>query len=156
VLAVVSFAGYWHLSQPRPAPDVVFTSITGEKIAAGDLRGRVLLVNFWATDCAVCVREMPKLVQTYNQFRSRGLELVAVAMRYDPPNYVLDYTEKNALPFKVALDPMGELAKAFGNVKLTPTTIVIDKRGQMVERILGEPDFRALEKLIEEKLAEAV
>lgn len=155
VLAGVSFGAYSRFSQPRAAPEVVFTSITGEKIAAADLRGRVVLVNFWATDCVVCVREMPKLVQTYNQFRSRGLELVAVAMRYDPPNYVLDYTEKNALPFKVALDPLGELAKAFGNVKLTPTTIVIDKRGHMVERILGEPDFPKLEKLIEEKLAES-
>jgi peroxiredoxin len=138
------------------APDVVFTSITGEKLATADLRGRVVLVNFWATDCAVCIREMPQLVRTYSRFRSRGLELVAVAMRYDPPNYVLDYTEKNALPFKVALDPMGEFAQAFGDVKLTPTTIVIDKRGRMVKRILGEPDFAELEKLIEEKLAEAV
>jgi peroxiredoxin len=138
------------------APDVVFTSITGEKLATADLRGRVVLVNFWATDCAVCIREMPQLVRTYGRFRSRGLELVAVAMRYDPPNYVLDYTEKNALPFKVALDPMGEFAQAFGDVKLTPTTIVIDKRGRMVKRILGEPDFAELEKLIEEKLAEAV
>jgi peroxiredoxin len=156
VLALVGVAGYSRFLQPRAAPDVVFTSITGERIAAADLRGRVVLVNFWATDCVVCVREMPKLVQTYNQFRSRGLELVAVAMRYDPPNYVLDYTARNALPFKVALDPMGELAKAFGNVTLTPTTIVIDKRGQMVERILGEPDFPALEKLIEQKLGEAL
>ena len=74
-------------------------------------------------------------------------------MRHDPPNYVLRYAEKNALPFKVALDPMGELAKAFGNVRLTPTTIVIDRHGNMVKRIVGEPDFPALDALIERSLA---
>jgi peroxiredoxin len=154
-LGIAGFAAY-SAFQSRKAPEVVFTSITGEKLETAGLRGRVVLVNFWATDCAVCIREMPQLIRTYNQFSSRGLEMVAVAMRHDPPNYVLDYTEKNQLPFKVALDPMGDLARAFGNVKLTPTTIVIDKRGQMVKRILGEPDFPELERLIEEKLAEAV
>jgi peroxiredoxin len=95
-------------------------------------------------------------VTTYNKYRQQGFEFIAVAMRYDPPNYVINYTEKNALPFRVALDPMGNLAKAFGDVKLTPTTIVIDKRGNIVTRILGEPDFAKLEALIEQKLAEKV
>jgi len=93
-------------------------------------------------------------VTTYNKYGKRGLEFIAVAMRHDPPNYVISYTEKNALPFKVALDPLGEAAKAFGNVQLTPTTIVIDRHGNSVSRILGEPDFAKLEALIERKLAE--
>ena len=154
VLAALAFAGYAAFIQVNPAPAVTFTSIKGEKVATADLRGRVVLVNFWATDCATCVKEMPRLVETYNKHREKGFELIAVAMRYDPPNYVLSYTEKNALPFKVALDPMGELAKAFGDVKLTPTTVVIDKRGNIVTRILGEPDFAKLDALIAEKLAE--
>ena len=147
-------AGVLFWGRTVPAPAVTFTSLTGERVGTADLRGRVVLVNFWATDCAVCVREMPRLVQTYNTYRPRGLEVIAVAMRHDPPNYVLGYVEKTGLPFKVALDPMGDLAKAFDDVKLTPTTVVIDKRGNIVKRILGEPDFAALEKLIEQKLAE--
>ena len=154
VLGALAFAGYVGLVRVTPAPAVTFTSIKGEKVATAELRGRVVLVNFWATDCATCVKEMPRMVETYNKHRERGLELIAVAMRYDPPNYVLNYTEKNALPFKVALDPLGELAKAFGDVKLTPTTVVIDKRGNIVARILGEPDFAKLDALIAEKLAE--
>jgi peroxiredoxin len=138
----------------QAAPGVTFVSIKGEKLATSELRGRVVLVNFWATDCPVCVKEMPRLVQTYRRFEPQGLEMVAVAMRHDPPNYVLSYTEKNALPFRIALDPRGELAKAFGNVMLTPTTIVIDRKGNMVARIIGEPDFAKLEALIEQKLAE--
>jgi peroxiredoxin len=153
--AVVVGAVYTLYLKDNAAPQVVFTSIQGEKLSTADLRGRVVLVNFWATDCPVCVKEMPRLVQTYRSYAPKGLELIAVAMRYDPPNYVLDYTDRNKLPFKVALDPMGDLAKAFDGVQLTPTTVLIDKHGKVVQRILGEPDFGKLEKLIEQKLAEA-
>ena len=156
LLGIVGYAVYAGFARNAPAPEVTFVSIEGERISTADLRGRVVLVNFWATDCAVCIREMPKLVETYNKHRERGFELIAVAMRYDPPNYVLSYTRKNELPFKVALDPMGALAKAFDDVMLTPTTIVIDKRGNIVARILGEPDFADLDRLIGEKLAEPV
>lgn len=156
VLGVLGFSAYTGLFRTHPAPGVTFTSLKGEKLATADLRGRVVLVNFWATDCPTCIKEMPQMVRTYNKYQAQGFELIAVAMRHDPPNYVISYTEKNALPFTVALDPMGTLAKAFGEVKLTPTTIVIDKRGNIVTRILGEPDFARLEALIEEKLAESV
>ena len=156
VLAVAGYAAYRALFATTAAPAVAFTSIKGERVTTQDLRGRVVLVNFWATDCVVCVKEMPRMVTTYRKYQPRGFEFIAVAMSYDPPNYVLNYTEKNALPFRVALDPMGELAKAFGDVKLTPTTIVIDKRGNIVARIIGEPDFAKLDALIEQKLAEQV
>jgi peroxiredoxin len=148
-----AYVAFFHVP---PAPAITLTSITGEKLATANLRGRVVLVNFWATDCAVCLKEMPQMVRTYEKYRKRGFELIAVAMPYDPPNYVLHYTDKNGLPFKVALDPMGEATRAFGDVKLTPTTILIDKRGNMIWRIIGEPDFAKLDALIEQKLAEPV
>ena len=135
-------------------PQVTFVSIKGERITVADLRGKVALVNFWATDCAICVKEMPQLVEPHQKYQSREFETIAVAMRHDPPNYVLAYAEKNALPFKVVLDPMGEIAKAFGDVKLTPTTFIIDKRGNVVKKIVGEPDFKKLHELLEKKLAE--
>ncbi len=137
-------------------PQVVFVSIQGEKIASADLRGRVVLINFWATDCVICIKEMPEMVRTYDRYRERGLEFIAVAMRHDPPNYVIHYTEKNRLPFKVALDPMGELATAFGSVTFTPTTFVVDRRGRIVLKITGAPDFAKLNALLEEKLKEPV
>lgn len=135
-----------------PAPQVTFTSLAGESIATAGLKGRVMLVNFWATDCPVCVREMPDLVRTYDKFRGRGLELVAVAMRHDPPNYVIRFTETNRLPFKVALDTMGEHARAFGSVNSTPTTFVIDRHGNIADRIVGKLDYSRLHALLEDKL----
>ncbi|MEI6484263.1 MAG: TlpA disulfide reductase family protein [Betaproteobacteria bacterium] len=134
------------------APEVQFNTLKGERINTSDLRGKVVLVNFWATDCEVCVREMPKLVETYRKFEPRGFETIAVAMRYDPPNFVVNYAEKNALPFKVALDVSGELAQRFGNVSLTPTTFIIARDGRIVKRFLGEPDFEALHVLLEKEL----
>lgn len=154
VAGVLTFAAFAIWSAKPAAPQVTFVSLQGEKITTGDLRGKVVLVNFWATDCVTCVREMPDIVATYNKYQEQGFETIAVAMKHDPPNYVLNYTEKNKLPFKVALDPVGDLAKAFGEVKLTPTTFIIDKQGKLVMRILGEPDFAKLHALLEEKLKE--
>ena len=156
LVATVTLLLFTVFGQQAPAPQVTFVSLKGERIAAGDLKGKVVLVNFWATDCAICIKEMPDMVRTYERYRDRGLEFIAVAMKHDPPNYVIQYAEKNRLPFKVALDPLGELAKAFGDVKLTPTTFVIDKRGNIAGRIQGEPDFAKLRKLLEAKLAESV
>ena len=144
LLATVTLA-----AQPLPK----INEINYPKVIAAQ-KGKVVLVNFWATDCPVCLREMPRLVETHRKFQARGFETVAVAMWYDPPISVVDYAEKNKLPFKVAFDPVGENGKAFGDVTLTPTTFVIDKRGNIVSRILGEPDFKKLHELLETKLAE--
>lgn len=157
ILAIVVLAlaalGYFSLSAKQPAPDVVFTSITGEKVSMQNLRGKVVMVNFWATSCTTCIKEMPQMVETYNKYKGKGLDFIAVAMSYDPPNYVLNYAQTRALPFKVALDTQGDVAKAFDDVKLTPTTYVIDKNGNIIKRYVGEPDFAALHRLLEDALA---
>ena len=141
-------------AQPK-APAVQYVSIKGQQTSQAALQGKVVLVNFWATSCTGCMAEMPKLVETHKKYADQGFETVAVAMSYDPPNYVSAYTEKAQLPFFVALDTDGSIAKAFGDIKLTPTTVLIDKQGKVVQRYLGEPDFKQLHTLIEQKLREA-
>lgn len=152
VLAALGMGGYAALNKRETAPEVTFLSIKGEKITPESLRGKVVMVNFWATSCTTCVAEMPQMVDTYNKFKANGLEFVAVAMSYDPPNYVVNYAETRQLPFKVALDTDGSAAKAYGNVAMTPTTFVIGKDGKILKRYLGEPDFPALHKLLAESL----
>ncbi|MGH8808619.1 MAG: peroxiredoxin family protein [Noviherbaspirillum sp.] len=149
----IALIGYFSVSTEKTAPDVTFTSLSGEKITMQSLRGKVVMVNFWATSCTTCVKEMPDMVQTYNKYKDKGLDFVAVAMSYDPPNYVLNYAQTRNLPFKVALDTQGEVAKSFDDVKLTPTTYVIDKNGRIIKRYVGEPDFAALHQLLEKALA---
>lgn len=152
VLAIAA-VGYFSFSAPKAAPEVTFTSLNGDKITSASLRGKVVMVNFWATSCTTCVHEMPQMVETYNKYKDKGLEFVAVAMSYDPPNYVLNYAETRKLPFKVALDAQGDVAKSFGEVKLTPTTFVIDKNGNVIKRYVGEPEFGELHRLLEKALA---
>lgn len=153
VVIAIAAAGYFTWSSTSAGPNVTYTTLTGEKVTSQDLRGKVVLVNFWATSCASCIREMPDMVSTYNKFKGQGLDFIAVAMSYDPPNYVLNYVETRKIPFKVALDVNGEVAKAFGDVKLTPTTFVIDKKGNIIKRYVGEPDFAALHQLLQTALA---
>ncbi|MGI4848446.1 MAG: TlpA disulfide reductase family protein [Janthinobacterium lividum] len=153
-LVLALAAGAWlSLARKDVAPEVTFTSLDGKQFTSASLHGKVVMVNFWATSCETCVKEMPAMVQTYNKYKGQGLEYVAVAMSYDPPNYVVNYAQTRSLPFKVALDTKGELARAFGEVKLTPTTYVIDKQGHILKRYVGEPNFNELHALLEKAIA---
>lgn len=152
VIALLAI-GYLSWSSRDQAPDVVFTNLKGQQITSEALRGKVVMVNFWATSCTACVAEMPKMVETFNKYNDKGLEFFAVAMSYDPPNYVLNFAETRKLPFHVAIDASGNIAQAFGDVQLTPTTFVIDKQGQIVKRYVGEPDFGQLHQLLEKELS---
>jgi peroxiredoxin len=149
--AYVALRGTGHES----APNVPYTLLDGKQGNLEQLRGKVVLVNFWATSCVTCVKEMPQLVATHQKYSPRGYETLAVAMSYDPPAYVANFADSRQLPFSVALDGSGEIAKRFGDVRLTPTTYLINKRGEIVKRYVGEPDFAALHRLVEELLAEA-
>ena len=137
------------------APESSFVLLDGSTISTQQLQGKVSLVNFWATSCTSCVAEMPELMTTYNKFKDRGYETVAVAMSYDPPSYVVNFAQTRQLPFKVAIDNTGGVARAWGDVKLTPTTFLLDKRGVVVKRFVGTPDFAELHQLIDKLLAES-
>jgi peroxiredoxin len=143
----------WNAAQPAPA--VTYTLLDGAVLSSADLRGKVVLVNFWATSCTACVQEMPKFVATHAKFRQRGYDTLAVAMSYDPPAYVASFAESRKLPFGVVIDNTGAIARSFGNVRGTPTTFLINKRGEIVKSYVGEPDFAALHGLIESLLDQA-
>nr|WP_245660770.1 TlpA disulfide reductase family protein [Polaromonas jejuensis] len=151
VAGLVSLSG---CSGNQAAPESTFVLLDGSKQTTADLKGKVTLVNFWATSCVTCVAEMPKVIATYNKYKGQGYDTLAVAMSYDPPSYVVNYTETRQLPFKVAIDNTGKVAKAWGDVQLTPTTYLVNKRGEIVKQYVGEPDFAALHQLIEKLLAE--
>jgi peroxiredoxin len=129
---------------PRSLPPLEYRLIDGRRLGPVDLRGKAVLVNFWATSCAVCVAEMPELSSVYEAYRGRGLELLAVAMPYDRPDHVLHFASTRRLPFPVALDPMGEAVAAWGGVEGTPITWLAGPDGRILRRWLGRPDFAAL------------
>jgi peroxiredoxin len=138
----------------QSAPSVGYTLLDGTPSSMEALRGKVVLVNFWATSCTTCVHEMPQIVATHERFKARGFETLAVAMSYDAPASVVRFAQSRQLPFGVVIDNTGAVARSFGDVELTPTTVLIDKHGQIVKRYVGRPDFAALGSLVEALLAE--
>lgn len=135
-------------------PKFELTLLDGSKFNQVELTGQVAIINFWATTCAICVKEMPQMVETYQNYQEKGLDFVAIAMSYDPPMYVIDFTDKRKLPFKVAMDSDGTAAKAFGGIEATPTTFLINKQGKIIKEYVGEPNWIELRSLIENALTE--
>jgi peroxiredoxin len=153
-VAVAAAGAFFVSTGSSAAPQSTFVLLDGSKKTTADLKGKVALVNFWATSCTTCVAEMPKIIATYDKYQSKGYDTLAVAMSYDPPSYVVNYAQTRKLPFKVAIDNTGAVARAWGDVQLTPTTFLVNKRGEIVKRYVGEPDFGQLHQLIEKLLAE--
>jgi peroxiredoxin len=132
--------------QTNSVKNLNLITINGQKITSQQLLGKITLINFWATDCPGCINEMPGLIETYNQYKDQGLEVIAVAMYYDPPSRVISFTKNNNLPFPVVLDTNKEIINKFNNVKLTPTSIILDKNGYVINTIIGEIDFNEFNK----------
>jgi peroxiredoxin len=132
---------WWLTRAPASAPEITFKTIGHGPIAMTSLRGQPVLITFWATSCATCIKEMPHLFSLYADYRSRGLEIIAVAMPYDPPNRVDRMVREREIPYPVAVDVLGQAARAFGGVELTPTTFFISPEGGIVERRIGALDM---------------
>ncbi len=151
ILALLAFLVF-HLTKSQPAPDVTFTTLQGKEISMASLKGKVVLVSFWATDCRVCVSEMPDLVNTYNTHKIKGFEIIAVAMPYDPPAQVLNYATQKALPFPVMHDGFGQMVMQFGGVPATPTAYIFNKQGHQIQYTVGRLDFEKLNLLLDKEL----
>ena len=143
------------VSNNAPAPQVAYTQLDGTPANTAALNGKVVMVNFWATTCAVCIKEMPQLIATHNMFKARGLQTLAVAMSYDPPTLVVDFAQRKQLPFTVVIDNTGAVARSYGDVQGTPTTLLINKKGRVVKRYVGAPDFNELQQRVNALLMES-
>lgn len=137
---------------PRQAPDITFSLLDASSLALSQLRGRPVLVSFWATTCPTCVEEMPDLVALHQALRPRGFELIAVAMPYDPPSQVQDFAQRHQLPFPIALDVQGQATAAFGNVRYTPTAFLIDPAGTIVYQYTGRLDVDRVRRMVNKQL----
>lgn len=153
-VAAIAYGVWQRTAAPQATPPLGYTLLNGTPAHTRELTGHVVLVHFWATSCSVCRQEMPDLIATHAHFEPQGFETLAVAMAYDAPAHVVRYTEDHALPFQVAIDHDGSLAAGFGDVAATPTSVLINRRGEIVERHVGRLDFAALNASIERLLAE--
>ena len=148
LLAVLVF----EITNNKQAPNVTFTTLQGKKISMASLKGKVVLINFWATECRACVTEMPALASIYNEYKSKGFEVIAVAMPYDPPAQVLNYATQKKLPFPVMDDGLGDVVKQFDDVSVTPTTYIYNKQGKRIQYTVGALNFKQLRQLLDREL----
>jgi len=125
-------------------PDIGLMTIDGEELRLASLQGRPVLVTFWATTCNSCLREMPHLIELYDELAPLGLEVIGIAMDYDPPNRVLAMRKARNIPYPIALDINADAARAFGDVRLTPTSFLIAPDGRIVYRKTGSMDMTRL------------
>ena len=152
VFILISIMLIFMSTQKKVVPQIDMLTISGETISTKDLIGSVYLVNFWATDCPGCIEEMPDLIDTFNKYKDNNFTIIAVSMFYDPPSRVLSYTEKNKLPFPVTLDLDKNIMNSFDNIKLTPTSVLIDKKGRVINTIIVVLDFQELHEKIDQML----
>ncbi len=152
VLVTLLVLFFLSLATNKKVPEIAVNSITGEAIKLYQVKNNFTIINFWATDCPGCIKEMPGLTNVYNQLKGQGLQIIAVSMSYDPPNQVLNFTQKNKIPFPVVLDVDGQIARSFEDIRLTPTSILIDKNGKIIDKVIGELDFNKLNALLKKHL----
>jgi peroxiredoxin len=128
-----------------PAPDFVVETIQGDTIRLSDLRGQVVLVNFWATWCPPCRVEMPGFQRVWEDYADRGFVIVGLSVDQGVRSDVTRWVEQRRLTFPIAFAP-GSVTRAYGGASTLPTSILIDRHGRMAHRVQGyyaEPALRA-------------
>ena len=152
-LVLILFLGLMSIAIfPKKAPLLKVSSTKGETMMIYDKNNKFTIVNFWATDCPGCIKEMSHLVDTYNKYKKQGIQIIAVSMFYDPPDQVLNFIKKNNIPFPVVIDADNKISLQFDSIHLTPTSILINQKGEIIDQIVGEIDFTKLEKILSKTL----
>ncbi|WP_428356682.1 TlpA family protein disulfide reductase [Methyloprofundus sp.] len=146
LVAIVFYA--WQL-KAKTAPDVQFKTISNKTLELKQLQGKVVLITFWASNCPSCRKEIPEFKSLYKNYHQQGLEIIAIAMHYDRPNHVVNLSREYQIPYDIVLDLQMHLAKAFGDISLIPTTLLINPQGEIVYQTTGVFDIVAMKKRIE-------
>ena len=153
LVVVVAVVAVWFMPAGlRQAPPLVGQTLDGRTLTLEQLRGKPVLVTFWATTCPSCVEEMPHLIELYRELQPKGLEIIGVAMAYDPPEQVHAMAAKRQIPYPIVLDAKGRIAREFDNVRLTPTSVLISPDGHIMQYRLGLLDLPKLRETIQEML----
>ncbi|WP_164521508.1 TlpA disulfide reductase family protein [Iodobacter ciconiae] len=157
IATVITIAGYLLFQTPnKQAPDIQLTSIQGQNLNPSALKNQIVLVNFWATSCTGCIKEMPELIKLQEKYKNNNYKTIAIAMDYDNPEYIANYVKEKKLPFFTQHDINGKAAKAFGDVALTPSTFLINKDSKIIKKYVGLINIQEIEILIENEIKKSM
>jgi cytochrome c biogenesis protein CcmG/thiol:disulfide interchange protein DsbE len=132
----------------RPAPDFTLTTFEGKTISLTDLRGKPIIINFWASWCPPCRIEAPLLERTWRAYKNRGLIFLGVNIQ-DRKEDALSYMREFDITYPNGPDPTGEIAIDYG-VSGLPVTFFVSRKGEVVRRWVGAIDRNALMSIVEE------
>lgn len=137
----------------QPLPDISVNTIDGRSLSLHDYADKPLLITFWATTCSSCVHEIPNLIKLYQELHPQGLEIIAVAMFYDPPSQVIELAKRHNIPYPIALDIQGKVAQSFGGVQITPTNFLVSPNQDIIIHKIGAIDINILRHKIQQLLS---
>jgi len=120
----------------RKAPDVVFKTADGKIYDLSKLTGKVVVVNFWATWCGPCRKEIPDFIEFYKNYKDKGVEIIGVSLDREGWEKVTPFLKQNPINYPIVLGN-GEIAGKFSNFNAIPTTFIIDKSGKIVDEHTG-------------------
>ena len=128
------------LAKGLPAPNFSLPGLDGQMVRLTDYRGKVVLLNIWATWCPPCVEEMPSMEKLYQKLKGEGFEILAVSIDESGAQDVLPFMKKHKLSFPALTDPEGRI-KGLYQTAGVPESFVIDKDGTLVEKVIGPRDW---------------
>lgn len=135
------------------APAFSAPNLQGKVVSNQNLNGKVTLINFWFPSCPGCVSEMPKLVQMSQDYQGKDFQIIGIAVPIDPLESVHNYVNSRKLPFEIVFDNDKIITKQFVKTELFPTSVLINKRGEVLKTFVGEPNFQELYAEVNAELA---
>lgn len=124
----------------QSAPDFTLNDMQGKKVSLADLKGKVVILNFWATWCPPCREEMPSMEMLYRKFKDQGLVILAVNVEKDGAKLVQSFLQRSPYTFPILLDDDAEVQNRY-KVFRFPETFIIDRNGNVVEKVVGAIDW---------------
>jgi len=134
------------------APSFTLQDMDGEKVSLSDLKGKIVILDFWATWCPPCVMEIPHFVELYKQYKEQGFAMVGISLDRGGIDVVKSFAQKYGINYPILISD-GQVAKAYGDITSIPTTFVIDSAGNIRRKYIGYRDKSVFEADIKEFLA---